>query len=77
LKTHTDNNRTDGEFHAKVWVPLYADDKVMFVRPVAKDIDLVMGILRVLGAATVLKTNIQKSSVTPIRCSTEELDMVQ
>jgi hypothetical protein len=24
-----------------------------------------------------LKTNIQKSSVTPIRCSSEELDLVQ
>jgi len=38
----------------------------MFLRPVATDIDLVMDILRVFGAATGLKTNIQKSSVTSL-----------
>ena len=57
-------------------VSLYADDVVMFLRPVATDIDLVMDILWVFGAATGLKTNFQKSSVTPIRCTTEELDLV-
>jgi hypothetical protein len=48
----------------------------MFLRPVDTDIDLVMDILSVFGAATGLKTNIQKSSVTPIRCTTEEVDLV-
>jgi hypothetical protein len=48
----------------------------MFLCPVATDIDLVMDILRVFGAVMGLKTNIQKSSVTPIRCTTEELDLV-
>lgn len=65
LKTHADNNRTDGEFHAKGRVFLYADDVFMFLHLVAMDIDL--------G----LEMNIRKSSVTPIRCSTEELDLVQ
>ena len=58
-------------------VSLYTDDMVMFLHPVATDIDLVMDILWVFGAATGLKTNFQKSSVTPIRCTTEELDFVQ
>jgi hypothetical protein len=48
----------------------------MFLRPVATDIDLVMDILHVFGVAMGLKTNIQKSSITPIRCTTEELDLV-
>ena len=46
-------------------VSLYTDDMVMFLHPVATDIDLVMDILWVFGADTGLKTNIQKSSVTP------------
>ena len=47
-------------------VSLYADDVVLFLRPVATDLHLVEDILRLFGSATGLKTNIQKSSVLPI-----------
>lgn len=58
-------------------VSLYADGVVMFLRPAATDIELITDILRVFGIASGLKTNIQKSSVTPIRCTSEELELVQ
>ena len=39
-------------------VSLYADDVVLFLRPVATDLHLVEDILRLFGSATGLKTNI-------------------
>ncbi|GJM85001.1 hypothetical protein PR202_ga00728 [Eleusine coracana subsp. coracana] len=58
-------------------VSLYADDVVMFLRPVASDLNLITEILRVFGTASGLKINIQKSSVAPIRCSEEEVVAIQ
>jgi len=58
-------------------VSLYADDVVLFLRPVATDLHLVEDILRLFGSATGLKTNIQKSSVLPIQCSEDDLSVVQ
>jgi len=58
-------------------VSLYADDVVLFLRPVATDLHLVEDILRLFGSATGLKTNIQKSSVLPIQCSGDDLLVVQ
>ena len=49
-------------------ISIYADDVVLFLRPEAEDINLTMGILNLFGEATGLKTNLQKSSVLPIRC---------
>jgi mannosylglycoprotein endo-beta-mannosidase len=54
-------------------ISIYADDVVLFLRPVAGDINLTMGILDLFGEATGLKTNLQKSSVLPIRCGETEL----
>jgi len=58
-------------------VSIYADDVDLFLRPVATDLCMVEDLLQLFGAATGLKTNIQKSSVMPIRCSEEELTVVQ
>lgn len=58
-------------------VSMYADDVVMFLRPVESDLNIITEILRVFGTASGLKTNIQKSSGTLIRCSEEEISTVQ
>jgi hypothetical protein len=59
-------------------ISLYADDVVLFLRPAgANDIGLTLSILQLFGEASGLKTNIQKSSVTPIQCSPADLDTIQ
>jgi hypothetical protein len=58
-------------------ISIYADDMVLFLRPEAEDISLTMGILNLFGEATGLKTNLQKSSVLPIRCGETNLAIVQ
>ena len=58
-------------------ISLYADDVVLFLRPEAGDINLVMEILNLFGDASGLKTNLQKSSVLPIRCGDMELTTIQ
>jgi len=57
-------------------ISLYADDVVLFLRPEAGDISLVMEILNLFGDASGLKTNLQKSSVLPIRCGDMELTTI-
>jgi hypothetical protein len=47
---------------------LYADDAVIFLRPDPADINLVLDMLTLFGKASGLRTNVQKSSVLPIRC---------
>jgi hypothetical protein len=46
---------------------------VVFLRPVASDINLILEILQLFGEASGLKTNVQKSSVFPIRCTEDDL----
>ena len=58
-------------------VSIYADDVVLFLRPVATDLRMVEDLLWLFGSSTGLKTNIQKSSVMPIQCSEDELIVVQ
>ena len=50
---------------------------VLFLLPVAEDINVTMDILHLFGEATGLKTNLQKSNVLPIRCEENELATVQ
>jgi hypothetical protein len=50
-------------------VSLYADDVALFIKPTTVDLVLVRNILRLFGEASGLQTNIQKSSIIPIRCS--------
>jgi hypothetical protein len=56
---------------------LYANDVVMFVQPHRNELLLIKEILRIFGAASGLVTNIQKSSITPIRCQEQDLEVVQ
>jgi hypothetical protein len=56
---------------------LYVDDVVMFLQPHRNELLLIKEILRIFGAASVLVTNIRKSSVTPIRCQEQDLEVVQ
>lgn len=58
-------------------VSLYADDVVLFIRPVISDLELIQDIMHLFGAASGLKMNIQKSSVVPIQCLKEDLAVVQ
>jgi hypothetical protein len=50
---------------------------VVFLRPVASDINIILEILRLFGEASGLKTNVQKSSVFPIRCTEDDLVRVR
>jgi hypothetical protein len=58
-------------------VSLYADDVIIFLSPSANDIGLTLRILNLFGDAAGLRTNIQKSSVVPIRCGQAEVDIIQ
>jgi len=58
-------------------VSLYTDDMVLFLRPVATDLQMAEDLLQLFGSTTGLKTNIQKSSVLPIHCSEEDMTIVQ
>jgi hypothetical protein len=56
---------------------LYADDVVMFLQPHRDELSLVKEILKIFGAASGLVTNIRKSSVTPIQCQDQDMEVVQ
>jgi len=58
-------------------VSLYADDVVLFLRPSAADIGITLDMLDLFGSASGLKTNIQKSSVLPIQCKQEDIEIIQ
>ncbi|WVZ92280.1 hypothetical protein U9M48_038358 [Paspalum notatum var. saurae] len=57
----------------KIRTSLYADDAALFVRPIQQDLENLQRILDHFGAATGLKTNIQKTSIHKIRC--ENIDV--
>jgi hypothetical protein len=50
----------------KHWLSLYTDDVVLFLQPTTCDINTTTTILRLFGKASLLHTNMTKSSVTPI-----------
>ena len=54
-------------------VSFYADDAVVFLRPHRSDLSVIRHILDLFGHASGLRTNLAKSSVSPIHCSDEEL----
>jgi hypothetical protein len=54
-------------------ISVYADDVVLFLWPLRSDLSLVTCLLDIFGQSTGLRTNIAKSSVTPIQCGEEEL----
>ena len=52
---------------------VYTDDIVIFVHPTARDLGVVRMILQCFGDATNLRTNFDKCSFSPIRCTDEHL----
>jgi hypothetical protein len=56
---------------------LYVDDLVIFLAPVQQDARVVCAMLELFTLSSVLCTNISKCMLTPIRCSDEEIALVQ
>jgi hypothetical protein len=54
-------------------ISLYTDDVALFLRLDAADITLVLDLLRLLGKASGLHTNVQESNALPIRCDDQTL----
>jgi hypothetical protein len=55
-------------------ISLYADDAVVSLKPEGADISLITDLLKLFGRASGLHTNIQKSSVAPIRCDLQTIN---
>lgn len=49
---------------------------VVFIRPRVEDCTTLLDLLEIFGEASGLRTNILKSSATPIRCSPKEIQVV-
>ena len=45
---------------------MYADDAVIFIKPIKEEVAALKRLLQLFGEVTGLKTNLQKSSVVPI-----------
>ena len=58
-------------------ISLYTDDVVLFLRPEANDIAIIMDLINLFGDASGLRTNLQKSNVLTIRCGEQELTVLQ
>jgi hypothetical protein len=56
---------------------LYADDMVVFVSPSARDLRCLRAIRECFVGASGLVTNMDKCQASPIRCSAEEMALVQ
>lgn len=57
-------------------ISIYADDAVLFFKPSQQEAKVVKAILQIFGAASGLMTNYNKSAITPIQCSQEQLQVV-
>jgi hypothetical protein len=55
---------------------MYADDAVIFLKPITRDADNFKRILSNFGEVTGLQTNLRKMSVTPISCDRIDLDTI-
>ncbi|WVZ94068.1 hypothetical protein U9M48_040008 [Paspalum notatum var. saurae] len=51
----------------------YADDAVVFLHPSFSDLQVFKLVLDILGQASGIRTNLSKSSASPIHCSEEDL----
>jgi hypothetical protein len=58
------------------WLSVYADDVVLFLRPAESDLQITTDILHLFGEASGLKTNMSKSSISPIQCAQTDLDLI-
>lgn len=61
---------------ARLRVSMYADDAVIFMKTTERDVNNIKSILLDFGRTTGLTTNISKTSVTPIRCDSINLDAI-
>ena len=55
---------------------LYADDAIIFIKPDKGELESLAALLHLFGEATGLRTNIQKSSIVPIKCVGLNLDEI-
>jgi hypothetical protein len=60
----------------KLCTSLYADDAVMFLRPIVTDVANFQELLTQFGQAVGLCTNIQKSEIVPISCNKIDIPSV-
>uniref|UniRef100_A0A8R7VAC3 Reverse transcriptase domain-containing protein n=1 Tax=Triticum urartu TaxID=4572 RepID=A0A8R7VAC3_TRIUA len=56
----------------KQWVSLFADDAIVFLKPVGTDLQACTHILRLFGMASGLHVNFSKTTAIPIPCSNDE-----
>jgi hypothetical protein len=56
---------------------LYADNLVIFIVPTSQDIRLVQAVLNMFAGASWLHTNVAKCQFMPIRCSEEQINIMQ
>lgn len=56
---------------------LYADDAVLFLSPVCEDLLAIKEILKLFGEASGLRTNMYKSSFSPIRCNEQQTQLIK
>jgi hypothetical protein len=54
-------------------VSIYADDVVLFIKPIDADLNCAKMILNCFGSASGLVTNMLKSSAIPIRCDVQQV----
>jgi hypothetical protein len=54
-------------------VSIYADDAVLFFKPVIQDLEVIAAALHLFTESTGLQINLQKSSITCIRCNEETI----
>jgi hypothetical protein len=60
---------------ANLRTSLYADDVAIFINPSRDELVVVKDILHAFGCASGLVTNLEKSSIHPIRCEDMTLTM--
>lgn len=65
-----------GNRHMPFRTALYADDAVLFINPLVQEVMVVKQLLDLFGDATGLRTNYEKSSITPICCDGIDLSAV-
>ncbi|WVZ62399.1 hypothetical protein U9M48_012155 [Paspalum notatum var. saurae] len=59
---------------ARLRISMYADDAIIFIKPEKRELENLAVLLHFFGEAIGLHTNIQKSSIVPIKCAGLNLD---
>jgi hypothetical protein len=62
-----------GGADVRIRVSIYADDVVLFIKPIEADLNCAKIILNCFGSASGLVTNMLKSSAIPIRCDDQQV----